>query len=201
MDSDIGAIEKELDSLDASFSRYFSLVNERFQIVWNQQYDKKSLASAQELTTQGLGQEREQLHKRLDDICLYYLATTNETRRSLREFVSDRRPLLLALRDHPGWCARWINGPGDRALLRNGAAAVSLQDNRLDFRDNYLALGNLYLTAVRAGIQPTLDFYKIGLLSSSASRNKKWPQDTTQNFLSGFEESAYFKESVAPKLS
>ncbi len=192
-------IQSELTDLDANFTKYFSTTDEKFTKEWNQQYDHDSLSKAKAAAIESVIAVHEALHRRLDEICHFYLTADGKCREWLREFVSSRRSLLLALRDHVHWCARRIQSATDRELLRNGIAAISLQDNRLDFRDNYIALGHLYLAAVKTGIQPSLDLHKIGLLSSTLSRTK-WPSDSTQNFLTGFEESAYFKESIVPKL-
>ena len=192
-------VEAEIIDLDSEFSRYFSKLNEGFQANWHQKYDAISLAQANNTAASSLRPIFEQLHERLDKICGLYLSTDNSNREAMREYIDGRRSLLLALNRHIGWCSRRVKVKADREVLRRGLAAVSLQDNRLDFRDNYLALGSLYLDSVEAGVIPSVDFYKVGLLSSARSRTS-WPTDSTQNFLTRFEGSAYFRESVAPKL-
>ena len=85
----------------------------------------------------------------------------------------------------------------DYRWLRLGLAAVSIDDNGTDFRDTYVALGALYLCAVRCGIQPGPYFEEAAEISSSASNMEL---TSMRDFLLRFEGSAYFGESVAPKL-
>jgi hypothetical protein len=76
-------------------------------------------------------------------------------------------------------------------------AAVSVDDNGTDFRDTYVALGALYLCAVRCGMEPGSYFEEAAEISSSVSNME---QTSMRDFLLRFEGSAYFGESVAPKL-
>jgi len=81
--------------------------------------------------------------------------------------------------------------------LRLGLAAVSIDDNGTDFRDSYVALGDLYIGAVRCGMGPRPYFDEAAEISSGASNAE---QTSMRDFLLRFEGSAYFGEAVAPKL-
>ena len=85
----------------------------------------------------------------------------------------------------------------DDRWLRLGLAAVSIDDNGTDFRDTYVALGALYLCAVRCGMEFGSYFEEAAEISSSVSNME---QTSMRDFLLRFEGSAYFGESVAPKL-
>jgi hypothetical protein len=85
----------------------------------------------------------------------------------------------------------------DDRWLRLGLAAVSIDDNGTDFRDTYVALGALYLCAVRCGMESGSYFEEAAEISSSVSNME---QTSMRDFLLRFEGSAYFGESVAPKL-
>jgi len=85
----------------------------------------------------------------------------------------------------------------DDRWLRLGLAAVSIDDNGTDFRDTYVALGALYLSAVRCGIEPGPYFEEAAEISSSVSNMELTPM---RDFLLRFEGSAYFEEAVAPNL-
>jgi hypothetical protein len=85
----------------------------------------------------------------------------------------------------------------DDRWLRLGLAAVSIDDNGTDFRATYVALGALYLCAVRCGMEPGSYFEEAAEISSSVSNME---QSSMRDFLLRFEGSAYFGESVAPKL-
>jgi hypothetical protein len=85
----------------------------------------------------------------------------------------------------------------DDRWLRLGLAAVSIDDNGTDFRDSYVALGDLYVCAVRCGIEPGPYFQEVAEISSGVSNIE---QTAMRGFLLRFEGSAYFGEAVAPKL-
>jgi len=85
----------------------------------------------------------------------------------------------------------------DDRWLRLGLVAVSIDDNGTDFRDTYVALGALYLSAVRCGLEPGPYFQEAAKTSSGVSHVGQTPM---RDFLLRFEGSAYFEESVAPKL-
>jgi len=85
----------------------------------------------------------------------------------------------------------------DGRWLRLGLAAVSIDDNGTDFRDSYVALGVLYLSAFRCGLEPGPYFEEAAEISSADSNIE---QTSTRDFLLRFEGSAYFEEAVAPKL-
>lgn len=81
--------------------------------------------------------------------------------------------------------------------LRLGLAAVSIDDNGADFRDTYVALGDLYVCAVRCGSEPGSYLQEAAEISSSVPNID---QTSMRDFLLRFEESAYFGEAGAPKL-
>ena len=85
----------------------------------------------------------------------------------------------------------------DDRWLRLGLAAVSIDDNGTAFRDSYVALGDLYICAVRCGIEPGPYFEEVAEISSGVPNIEQTPM---RDFLLRFEGSAYFRETVAPKL-
>ena len=85
----------------------------------------------------------------------------------------------------------------DDRWLRLGLAAVSIDDNGTDFRDSYVALGDLYVCAVRCGIDPGPYVEEVAQISFGVPNIERTPM---RDFLLGFEGSAYFGEAVAPKL-
>jgi hypothetical protein len=88
----------------------------------------------------------------------------------------------------------------DDSWLRLGLAAVSIvsiDDNGTDFRDSYVALGDLYVCAVRCGIEPGPYFEEVAQISSGVPNIEQTPM---RDFLLRFEGSAYFGEAVAPKV-
>jgi hypothetical protein len=75
-------------------------------------------------------------------------------------------------------------------------AAASLENNRVNFKEMYLALGSLYEACVKSGMQPSLEFVKIAYLSNPEKNRGA----SMQEFLANFEDSAFFKKDVEPKL-
>ena len=60
-----------------------------------------------------------------------------------------------------------------------------------------MALGDLYIGAVRCGMDPKLYFDDAAEISSGVSNIEQTPM---RDFLLRFEGSAYFGDAVAPKL-
>lgn len=133
----------------------------------------------------------------LDLACELYLrgnaALRREVRHSFDEWTAVRGRMLAK-----AWSfADKLADTCDDRWLRLGLAALSIDDNGTDFRDTYVALGELYIGAVRCGMEPGPYFEEAAEISSGDSNMELTPM---RNFLLRFEESAYFGESVAPKL-
>ena len=133
----------------------------------------------------------------LDLACRLYLqdqdVLRSEIRNSFSEWTSVRGRMLAR-----AWpFADRLADTCDERWLRLGLAAVSIDDNGTDFRDTYVALGALYLCAVRCGMDPRPYFEEAAEISSGASNTEL---TSMRDFLLRFEGSAYFGESVAPKL-
>jgi hypothetical protein len=134
----------------------------------------------------------------LDLACRVYLRGDEVMRREIRgcfgEWTAVRGRMLAK-----AWpFADRLADTCDDRWLRLGLAAVSIDDNGTDFRDTYVALGTLYLCATRCGIEPRPYFEEAAEISSGVSYIE---QTSMRDFLLRFEESAYFGESVAPKLA
>jgi hypothetical protein len=137
---------------------------------------------------------REELHCTIDELCAFYLGASEGERDHIRTLIQAHRPLHNGLLSHIGWAAQ--HKPPD--WLRRGLAAASIEDNRLDSRDMFIALGALYLVAIQAGLDASCYFQEAAQWSSSvAGPYFKRPM---RDFLSDFEQSAYFRESIQPKL-
>jgi len=137
---------------------------------------------------------RDELQRTIDELCALYLTVSNEGRDHIRKLVRVHRPLHNGLLAHIGWTAQ--HKPPD--WLWRGLAAASIEDNREDFRDMFVALGGLYLEAVAAGLDASDHFQKAAQLSSAVAG--PYVERSMREFLSAFEKSEYFKESILPKL-
>ncbi len=120
-------------------------------------------------------------------------ALRREIRGSFEGWTGVRGPMLAQ-----AWSfANRLADTCDDRWLRLGLAAVSIDDNGTDFRDTYVALGALYLCAIRCGIEPGPYLEEAAEMSSGVSNTEQNPM---RDFLLCFEGSAYFGEAVAPKL-
>jgi len=141
--------------------------------------------------------EGEEIISDLNLACRLYLegeeALRREIRDSFRTWTAVRR--CMPARAWP-FAGKLADTCDDR-WLRLGLAAVSIDDNGTDFRDSYVALGDLYVSAARRGIEPMPYFEEAAEISSSDSNID---ETSTRDFLLRFEGSAYFEEAVAPKL-
>jgi len=131
----------------------------------------------------------------LDLACRLYLqgeeALRREIRRSFNEWTSVRGHVLTK-----AWSfADKLADTCDDRWLRLGLAAVSIDDNGTDFRDSYVALGDLYIGAVRCGMDPRPYFDEAAEIYSGVSNIEG---TSMRDFLLRFEGSAYFGEAVAP---
>src|SRR5208282_5601899 len=137
---------------------------------------------------------REELQRTIDELCALYLTVSDGERDHIRKLVQTHRPLHNGLLAHIGWTAQ--HKPAH--WLWRGLAAASIEDNREDFRDMFVALGGLYLEAVAVGIDVSDCFQKAAQLSSAvAGPHFKL---SMREFLAEFEQSKYFEQSIRPKL-
>lgn len=179
--------DQELDKFVADLvSRYEAYTRNK---VWDERLGKEVIIPVSENA-----KAREELQRMIDELCALYLTVSDEERDHIRKLVELHRPLHNGLLGHIGWAAQ--HKPAD--WLRRGLAAASIEDNREDPRDTIIALGGLYLAAAQAGMDVSACFQEAAQQSSSvAGPGFKVPM---RDFLAGFEESSFFKQSVQPKL-
>ncbi|HYZ03784.1 MAG TPA: hypothetical protein VE691_01710 [Rubrobacter sp.] len=142
--------------------------------------------------------EGTELASDLNLACELYLrgdeALRREIRGSFEGWTAVRGPMLAQ-----AWSfANRLADTCDDRWLRLGLAAVSIDDNGTDYRDTYVALGDMYVCAVRRGMEPVTYFEEAAEISFGVSNIE---QTSMRDFLLRFEESAYFGEAIAPKLS
>jgi hypothetical protein len=129
--------------------------------------------------------------------CRLYLWGDEVLRREIRESFEGWTAVRGRMLARTWQFADRLADTCDDRWLRLGLVAVSIDDNGTDFRDTYVVLGALYLSAVRCGMEPGPYFQEAAEISSGISKVELTPM---RDFLLGFERSAYFEESVAPKL-
>jgi len=124
--------------------------------------------------------------------CRLYLRGEETLRREIRDAFSEWTAVRGRMLAKTWTFAEELADTCDDRWLRLGLAAISIDDNGTDFRDTYVALGDLYLCAVRCGMEPVPYFEEAAEISSGVSN--------LEQTLLGFERSAYFGEAVAPRL-
>src|SRR5215211_6537225 len=141
--------------------------------------------------------EGEELASDLSLACRLYLQGGEALRREIRDSFGEWTAVRGRMLARAWAFADRLADTCDGGWLRLGLAAVSIDDNGTDFRDTYVALGALYLCAIRCGMEPGPYFREAAEISSGVSNTELTPM---RDFLLRFEESAYFGEAVAPKL-
>jgi hypothetical protein len=102
------------------------------------------------------------------------------------------------LEDYIAYSSRILRQGGRPEWLERGIAAASIDDQRRDYRDWLMALGDLYLSARAAHLDPTPVLKRIAE-RSNPQRHAAAPTPT-RDALRNFEDSAYFMTSILPQL-
>ena len=96
----------------------------------------------------------EELASDLNLACELYLKGDEALRREIRDSF-ERWTAVRGRMLAQAWSfAHKLADTCDDRWLRLGLAAVSIDDNGTDFRDSYVVLGALYISAVRCGMEP-----------------------------------------------
>lgn len=143
-----------------------------------------------------------ELHQMIDELCVLYLGVPAEQREEIRNLVAEPPPTVNdQLLGHISWAGEQALSLKDGEWVRRGLAAASIENNRLDARDMFTSLGGLYLAAISAGIDCSHYFQEVAELSSAQSVYPKirW-MGSMRDFLANFDQSAYFKADVRPKI-
>ena len=127
----------------------------------------------------------------------YYATAPGAAQCTVAEFLAGtdylvREPAQVAL----AAVARRFIVSGDPVELQRALALISMCDARPDYRDTYQMLGQLYIAAVRHGLDG------VGALARAA----EWSGGggitrTAGSMLRGFTRSAYFDAMVKPALA
>lgn len=155
----------------------------------------------------------EEVYSLLDSLCDIYLDAGPEQRSEIRILIGQNRAVLGRMYSYMGRATNILEQTGDPKWLRQGLAAASIADLRVDFRDLLVALGDLYVTAAHVGINPHDHFEAVGRISNpTKERTELYPLHpfvsrlflgngwSSQEMLKNFERSQFFRRDVKPKL-
>jgi len=144
----------------------------------------------------GLG-PRDEVFAVFDAICDLYARSDPPRCAIIRGIVHEREAHIL-LDEYLGYASRILKQGGRPEWLERGIAAASIDDQRRDYRDWLMSLGDLYLSARAAHLDPTPVLKRIAE-RSNPERHAAAPTPT-RDALDGFENSAYFMTSILPQI-
>ncbi len=159
-------------------------------------HEEQHQALRQAMAKAGEG-PRSELNEAMDQLCAFYLNATAEEREEIRQFLGGQSHILHDLWGYLHRAAEHVRAGGGEQWLRFGAAIASLEDLRADYHDTLAGLGDLYLAAVEAGLQPERVFRSVAELSSEKASSEQ----SIRELLRNFEKSEYFQHAVQPQLA
>jgi hypothetical protein len=140
---------------------------------------------------------RDEVFAIFDEICDLYARADRGRCAIIRGIVHEREARLL-LEPYLVHASQVLKQGGRPEWLERGIAAASIDDQGDDYRDWLVSLGNLYLNAYRAHLDPS------PVLKRIAERSNPEPHraspTSTRDLLSNFENTAYFVTSILPQL-
>jgi hypothetical protein len=144
----------------------------------------------------GLG-PRDQVFAVFDEICDLYARSDAPRCAIIRGVVHEREARVL-LDDYLAYASRILKKGGRPEWLERAIAAASIDDQRRDYRDWIMSLGDVYLSARAAQLDPSPVLKRIAE-RSNPERHAAAPT-ATRDALAKFEDSAYFMTSIVPQL-
>jgi hypothetical protein len=223
MSMDLEQIELEMKELDQCFTAGYQQANaaqrERWDEIIHSGYVVKKLRRwyramrsifnkdwaknrAMNETGRGIANDfrrpyDEEVHQRLDHVCMFYLLAEAKDRESMREFARSQARLLYGLERHPQWCAHQLDTTKNPQFLKTGLSAVSLYDLST-LSNTEINLEFLHHSAVKAGIDPKQDFKDVADLSTPVGRHPGYL--STMAVIARFGPTSFLEKRVLPYL-
>jgi hypothetical protein len=140
---------------------------------------------------------RDEVFAILDEVCDLYSRSDSPRCAIIRGVVHEREARVL-LEEYIAHASQALKRGGRPEWLERGIAAASIDDQRRDYRDWLMSLGDLYLSAHAKNVDPSPVLKRIAE-RSNPERHPAAPT-STRDALSTFEDSAYFATSILPQL-
>jgi hypothetical protein len=140
---------------------------------------------------------RDEVFAVFDEICDLYVGSDPGRCAIIRGVVQAREARVL-LEEYVAHASEVLKQGGRPEWLQRGLAAASIDDQRRDYRDWLMSLGDLYLSAHAKNLDPSPVLKRIAE-RSNPERHAAAPT-ATRDALRGFEDSAYFTTSILPRL-
>ena len=202
MTEDISSLETRIAAFDGPIRRWQDARERAFSAKFRPKEGKLSTLMSRmppaAAAAAGVGPgPTEQVFALLDEICDQY-AGADPQRCALIRGVVHEHELRRLLDEYVGRCARLLEKGNRAEWLDRALAAASIDDQRRDYRDWLMSVGDVYLAARAAGLDPAMALKRIGALSN-AEGHPATPTPT-RVALERFEQSAYFATSILPRL-
>jgi hypothetical protein len=134
----------------------------------------------------------------LDELCDHFLESLPGERARVRARVGDHTAVFQLYWSYVEGTPERVRTADDEAALRRGLAAVAIDDLRARYDDVTAVLGQLWIQAVRAGLDPRPHFAAVAQL---ANKGAAGGGAHMREVMGDFEESHAFRAEVAPLLS
>jgi hypothetical protein len=140
---------------------------------------------------------RDQAFAVFDELCDSYARSDPSRCAIIRGIVHEREARVL-LEAYVAHASQVLKQGGRPEWLERGVAAASIDDQRHDYRDWLMSLGDVYLSARAAHLDPSPVLKRMAE-RSNPERHAAAPTPTREA-LGNFEDSAYFATSIQPQL-
>lgn len=199
---ELGPLEQRLASLDKPIRDWQAARERAFAAKFGPQQGKLSTLMgrlpAAAAASAGVGPgPREQVFALLDEISDLY-ARSDASRCAIIRGVVHQHEAHRLLGEYMGNAARMLASGGRSVWLERGVAAASIDDQRIDYRDWLLSLGDVYLAGIKAKLDPAPVLRRIAE-RSNPERHRAAPTPTREA-LEGFEQSAFFGTTILRHL-
>jgi hypothetical protein len=138
----------------------------------------------------------QEIYPYFNRVCDAYPAARSKLRAGVRQAFAMHDVVLLMLGSYTHYASTQIHAGDDIHWLQRGLAGVAIMDS---VQTNQM-LGDLYLSAYQAQIDPDAYFEAAAKLCSAEPRKYGVDNLSMRDFVAGFKDSEYFRRHIAPKL-
>jgi hypothetical protein len=201
-DRDIAALEQKLAALDVPIAHWRDARERAFAAQFHPKEGQLSTLMSKlpkaAAAAKGVGPgPQEAAFAVLDEVCDVYLHFDAQRCAVIRGVV-HRHEIHRLLGEYVGHASQVLAKGGRPEWLDRALAAASIDDQRVDYRDWLMSLGDIYLAARTHGLDPAPAFKRVAEISN-AQPHRAAPTPT-KDAMSRFEQSAYFATSILPRL-
>ena len=140
---------------------------------------------------------RDEVFAVFDELCDLYARSDPPRCAIIRGIVHEHEARAL-LDSYVAYASGILKRGGRPEWLERGIAAASIEDQRHDYRDWLMSLGDLYLSAHAAHLDPSPVLKRIAERSNPEAHPAA--PTPTRDALAHFENSAYFATSILPHV-